>query len=83
MIVKLYVDISRSKINFSKIQVLWAGVHIKIELINQDKQMILISIKILGVNFGNSIHDNSKWGKISESIAKNPYLEQSETLFER
>ena len=45
--------------------------------------MILISIKILGVNFGNSIHDNSKWGKISESIAKNPYLEQSETLFER
>ena len=32
-------------------------------------------IKILEVNFGNSILDNSKWNKISEGIAKNPYLE--------
>ena len=31
--------------------------------------------KILEVNFGNSILDNSKWDKISEGIAKNPYLE--------
>ena len=33
------------------------------------------SIKILEVNFGNSVLDNSKWDKISEGIAKNPYLE--------
>ena len=32
-------------------------------------------MKILEVNFGNSILDNSKWDKISEGIAKNPYLE--------
>ena len=30
---------------------------------------------MLEVNLGNSILDNSKWDKISESIAKNPYLE--------
>ena len=40
-------------------------------------------IKILGVNFGNCILDNSKWEKISEGILKNPYLEQSDTLCER
>ena len=40
-------------------------------------------IKILGVNFGNSILDNSKWDKISEGIVKYPYLKQSETPFER
>ena len=44
--------------------------------------MITISIKILGVNFGNSILNNSKWDKISKGIArKHPYLEHSETLF--
>ena len=32
--------------------------------------MITISIKILGVNFGNYILYNSKWDKISEGIAK-------------
>ena len=32
--------------------------------------MISISIKILGVNFGNSILDNSKSGQINEGIAK-------------
>ena len=31
-----------------------------------------ISIRILGVNFGNSILDNSKWDKISDGIAKKP-----------
>ena len=46
-------------------------------------QACTISSKILGVNFGNCIVDNSKWDKISECIVKNPYLEQSETLFER
>ena len=40
--------------------------------------MMKICIKIFGVNFGNSILDNSKWNKISDGIAKNPYLEQSE-----
>ena len=58
-------------------------VHVKIELINQTTRMVKISIKILEVNFGNSILDNTKWDKISNSVAKNLYLEQSETLFER
>ena len=40
------------------------------------------SIKILRVTFGKSILNNSNWDKISEGIIKNPYLEQSETLFE-
>ena len=38
-------------------------------------QVCKISIKILEVNFGNSILDNSKSDKLSEGIAKNPYLE--------
>ena len=58
-------------------------VHVKIELINQTTRMVEISIKILEVNFGNSILDNTKWDEISNSVAKNPYMEQSETLFER
>ena len=58
-------------------------VHVKIELINQTTRIVEISIKILEVNFGNSILDNKKWDEISNSVAKNPYLEQSETLFER
>ena len=58
-------------------------VHVKIELINQTTRMVEISIKILEVNFGNSILDNTKWDEISNSVAKNPYLEQSETPFER
>ena len=46
--------------------------------------MMKISSKIIGINFGNSILDNYKWDKISDSIAKqNPYLEQSQTLFDR
>ena len=35
-----------------------------------------VSIKIPGVNFGDSVFDNSKWDKISD-------LEQSGTLLER
>ena len=35
-------------------------------------------------NFGHSILDNTNWDKIIEGINnKNPYLEQSETFFER
>ena len=46
--------------------------------------MMKISFKILEVNFGNSILDNSKWDSRSDYIAKkNQYLEQSETLLER
>ena len=32
-------------------------------------EMITIFIKILQFNFGNSIHDNFKWDKISKGIA--------------
>ena len=45
-------------------------VHVKIELINQTTRMVEISIKILEVNFGNSILDNTKWDEISNSVAK-------------
>ena len=44
--------------------------HIKIELINQDNYIVTISIKILEVNFGNYVLDNSKWDEISNSAAK-------------
>ena len=41
------------------------------------------SIKILGVNFGSSVLDNSNWDKISHSLTKNKQcFEQSATLFE-
>ena len=36
--------------------------------------MLKISIKILGVNFGNSILDKSKWDKISDGIAKKIHI---------
>ena len=40
--------------------------------------MMKISIKILGVNFGNSILDNSKWDKISDNIAKKKSISGTE-----
>ena len=41
------------------------------------------SIKILGVNFGSSVLDNSNWDKISHSLTKKKQcLEESATLFE-
>ena len=64
----LYEDAYSSKINFSKSRVLWAGAYQN--RINQQGQMkrSQSSIKILGVNFGKSILDNSNWDKISEGI---------------
>ena len=41
----------------------------------QKMKPLQISIKIIEVNFGNSILDNSIWYKINQGIAKNPYLE--------
>ena len=41
-----------------------------------------VSIKILRVHFGSSALDNSNWDKISHSLAKKQYLEQSATQFE-
>ena len=46
-------------------------VHIKMELINTITGTVTISFKILEVNFGNSLND-SKWERISNSIAKKP-----------
>ena len=40
--------------------------------------MIKVSIKILGVNFGNSILNNSKSGKIIEGIAKSKSISGTE-----
>ena len=42
-----------------------------------------ISMKMLGINSGNPILVNCKWDKISESIVKYSYLEESKTYFER
>ena len=60
---KLYVDASSSKMNFSKCQDLWPEAYKN--GIDQPGQMdwSWFSIKILGVNFGNSILDNSNWNK--------------------
>ena len=46
-------------------------------------EIVTITIKILEVNFGKSILDKSLWDKRIEGIAKNIYLEESETLFEK
>ena len=72
MILKLYEDASSSKINFSKSQALWAGAYEN--RIDQPGQMEWpqFSIKIIGVNFANSILDNSNWDKTSEGIIKKP-----------
>ena len=68
-ILKLYEDASSSKINF-KSQALWTG-----DYKNRfDKPGAMVwsnfSIKILGINFGNTTLDNSIWDKISENIKK-------------
>ena len=52
-------------------------VHMNIEFINQDNW------NNLDVNFGKCILDNSKLDKIVKGIAKDSYLEQSVTLFEK
>ena len=72
MILKLYEDASSSKINFSKSQGLWAGAYEN--RIDQPGQMewSQFLIKISGVNFANSILDNSNWDKTSEGIIKKP-----------
>ena len=70
MILKLYEDASSSKINFSKTRTLKAGAYEnRIDQPGQ-KEWSQFSIKILAVNFGHSIHDNSNWEKISHVIIK-------------
>ena len=70
VILKLYEKASSSKINFSEAKS-YGLEHIKMELINHDKWNGLnFPIKILGVNFGNSILDNSNWNKLNKSIIK-------------
>ena len=42
------------------------------------------SIKMVGVHFHNSAHDNRNWDKIYDNLTKqNSYLEQNAALFER
>ena len=45
--------------------------------------MMKTSIKILGVNFANSILDNSKWDEISDDIVKKIRIWNRVRLFER
>ena len=68
---ELYEKASSSKIKFSKSQALWAGEYKN--RYNQPGNMEWSnhSIKILGINVGNFILDNSIWDKISENIVKN------------
>ena len=75
VVLKLYGDASISKINVSKAKP-YGLEHINIELINQDKwnEWSQFFIKILGVNFGNSIPDNSNWGKVIEGIIKRTHI---------
>ena len=55
--------------------------HLAQDKLFKKSSLCKISIKILGVNFGNSILHNSNWDKISEDIVENPYLEQSAPFF--
>ena len=67
---KLYEKASSSKINFSEAKS-YGLEYIKMELINHDKwNGHNFPIKILGVNFGNSILDNSNWKKKKEGIIR-------------
>ena len=63
---KLHEKASISKINFSKIQVLWAGVYKN--WIDKPGQMIWsqLYIKIFRVYFVNSVLDNSNWDIIND-----------------
>ena len=77
-ILKLYEEVSSSKINFTKSKALWAGDYKN--RFDKPGNMVWsnLSIKILGINFANSNLDNSIWDKISENIAKrNSSLAQS------
>ena len=70
MILKLNEKASSSKINFSE-ATSYGLEHIKMEVTNHDKwNGHDFPIKILGVNFGTSILDNSNWNKINKSIIK-------------
>ena len=62
VILRLYKNakINYPKNNFLRKPRFYGVVHIKIELINQSAGTIIIYIKILEVNIGKSILDNSK-----------------------
>lgn len=69
--------------NLSKNQALWVRLYKKVDQPGQTEQS-QFSVKILGVNFGKSILDNSNRDKIGKDIKKmKRYLEQSETLLEK
>ena len=60
----------------------WANIKNRID---KTGQMVWskLSIKILGVHFGNSVLDNSSWDEINGSLGNNcQYIEQGATLFE-
>ena len=60
----------------------WANIKNRID---KTGQMLWskLSIKILGVHFGNSVLDNSSWDEINGSLGNNcQYIEQGATLFE-
>ena len=67
-ILKLSQKTSSSKINFSKSQTLWDVAYKN--RIDKPKQMVWsqFSIKMSGVQFNNSAHDNRNWDKIYDNL---------------
>ena len=83
LILELPQKASRSKINFSKSQTLW-GVTFK-KRIDKPRQMALsqFSIKMVGVHFHDSAHDNRNWDKIYDNLTKKVHNWNGMQLFER
>ena len=69
-ILKLYKKTSSSMINFSKSQVSWVGEYRNRLSQPGNMDWSHFSIKIFGINLGNSTLGNSSWDKTSENIAK-------------
>ena len=85
LILKLSQNVSSSKINFSKSQTL-SSVAYK-NTIDKPRQMTWSQffIKMVGVYFRKSAHDNWNWAKIHDRQfhKENSYLKQDAVLFER
>ena len=82
-ILKLYEKAYSSKMNFSKIQTLWARA-CKNRIV-RPRQIVWsqFSIKILGVHFFNSVLYNNNWEIINRKKKKKKKIGTKVTLFER
>ena len=78
MILRLYEKDKLAQRFFQKAKSLGGGAYK-----NRIHHIAQLELSPFPFNFGKSILDNCKWGKIIEGQQKNPCLEQSETLSER